>query len=93
MEFEIKELIRERIIGYRIISLNAMSNKYNGYTHQHIREHEGFSIWGVFSIKHKVVCLYTQDLKANILYYDPQNETLKNGISYGKTRIQKTVHR
>ena len=76
---EIKKVISEELKGHEILSLNSLSDQYNGYTRKLLRQCDGFTIWGAFSIKNsKSVCVYTQDSKARIKFYDPDNKTLNN---------------
>ena len=76
---EIKKLMLEDLKDHEILSLDSLSNQYGGYTRKPLKKCDGFSIWGVFSIKNsKSLCLYTQDSKAKIKFYDPLNETLSN---------------
>ena len=74
---KIEGLIIGDLLNHKILSLKEMKNNYSGgYIHKHIENYNGFSIWGVFFESHKVVCLYSQDSKARILYYDPDSGML-----------------
>ena len=78
MNKEVDQVIKKELSDYSILSLTKFVDIVAGYRRSLVKECDGFSIWGVFSHQRKIVCLYTQDSKAKIKFYDPVTKTLNN---------------
>ena len=75
---EIREVIKEELNDHEILSFEQFVRQVNRYTRKHLKSCDGFSIWSVLAIRDKTACIYTQDSKAKIKFYDPVNETLND---------------
>ena len=75
---KIKELIKNELFDCPIVSFRKFVEVAVVKRRTIIKEYDGFAIWGAFSIRDNLICLYTQDSKANIKFYDPEKETLRD---------------